>query len=164
MAVWCNACWQAVEKPCISCRVHCRCDVEDERCAAERTVQLRVAGVPTRWISVTAPVWPVRRVSPARVSRWPEIVRYTTPSTAEITAGRVTSRKRSAIGSEKTHWRSGRSGSISSASSAAVSAMRRAPQEGQKPRFLQLNATSFSAWHCSQRRRRKPYSSRPHFK
>jgi len=25
--------------------------------------------------------------------------------------------------------------------------MRRAPQEGQNPRFLQLNATSFSAWH-----------------
>ena len=32
-----------------------------------------------------------------------------------------------------------------SASSAAVSAMRRAPQDGQNPRFLQLNATSFSA-------------------
>jgi hypothetical protein len=40
---------------------------------------------------------------------------------------------------------SGRSGSTSSANSAAVSAMRRPPQEGQNPRFLQLNATSFSA-------------------
>jgi hypothetical protein len=26
--------------------------------------------------------------------------------------------------------------------------MRRAPHEGQNPRFLQLNATSFSAWQC----------------
>jgi hypothetical protein len=29
--------------------------------------------------------------------------------------------------------------------------IRRAPQEGQKPRRLQLNATSFSAWQSSQR-------------
>jgi hypothetical protein len=35
--------------------------------------------------------------------------------------------------------------STSSASSAAPSAICRAPQEGQKPRRLQLNATSFSA-------------------
>ena len=46
---------------------------------------------------------------------------------------------------ESTHCRSGRSGNTSSANSAAVSAMRRPPQEGQNPRFLQLNATSFSA-------------------
>jgi hypothetical protein len=34
----------------------------------------------------------------------------------------------------------------------------------QKPGFLQLNATSFSAWQCSQRSRRNPSSSRPHFR
>jgi hypothetical protein len=78
--------------------------------------------------------------------------------------GSCLSKKRSANGSDSTHWRSGGSGSTSSASSAAVSAMRRAPQEGQNPRFLQLNATSFSAWHRSQRTRRKPSSSRPHFR
>jgi hypothetical protein len=47
---------------------------------------------------------------------------------------------------------------------AAVSAMRLAPHEGQNPRFLQLNATSFQAWHCSQRRRSNPFSSLPHFR
>jgi hypothetical protein len=57
----------------------------------------------------------------------------------------VASRNRNAWGSESTHCLSGRSGSTSSANSAAVSAMRRPPQEGQNPRFLQLNATSFSA-------------------
>jgi hypothetical protein len=31
--------------------------------------------------------------------------------------------------------------------------MRRAPHEEQKPRVLQLNATSFSAWQSLQRRR-----------
>jgi hypothetical protein len=29
--------------------------------------------------------------------------------------------------------------------------MRRAPHEGKKLCFLQLKATRFSAWHCSQR-------------
>jgi hypothetical protein len=43
------------------------------------------------------------------------------------------------------------SGSTSSASSAVVSAMRRAPHDGQKPRRLPLNAMSFSAWYSSQR-------------
>jgi hypothetical protein len=39
---------------------------------------------------------------------------------------------------------------------AAVSTMRRAPQPGQKPRRLQLKATSFSWAQSAQRRRRKP--------
>ena len=39
-----------------------------------------------------------------------------------------------------THWRNGTSGNTSSASRAAVSAMRRAPQLGQNPRRLQLKA------------------------
>jgi len=38
------------------------------------------------------------------------------------------------------------------------------PQERQNLRFLQLNATSLSAWHYSQRTRRKSSSSRPHFR
>jgi hypothetical protein len=42
------------------------------------------------------------------------------------------------------------------------SAMRRAPQLGQKPRRLQLNATSFSAWQLSQRAQ-KPVLEPPAF-
>ena len=52
----------------------------------------------------------------------------------------------------------------SSTSNAAVSAMRRAPQLGQIPRRLQLNATSFSALQDSHATRRNPCSSRPHFR
>lgn len=49
-------------------------------------------------------------------------------------------------------------------SKAALSAIRRAPQLGQKPRRLQLKATKFSAWQVSHCTRRKPCSRRPHFK
>lgn len=45
-----------------------------------------------------------------------------------------------------------------------LSAMRRAPQLGQKPRRLQLNATRCSVWQLSQRTRRKPCSRRPHLR
>ena len=45
---------------------------------------------------------------------------------------------------------------------AAVSAMRRAPQEGQKPRRLHEKATSFSWPHSLQRRRRNPCARMPH--
>lgn len=78
-----------------------------------------------------------------------------------MTSGRVASRYRSANGSDNTHWRTGCCGRTSSTSSAAVSAIRRAPQLGQKPRRLQLNATSFSAWQASHLTRRKPCSSKP---
>jgi hypothetical protein len=74
--------------------------------------------------------------------------------------GRVASRKRNAKGSDNAHCRSGLCGKSSSASSAALSAIRRAPQLGQTPRPLQLNATRFSAWQRSQRTRRKPCSIR----
>jgi hypothetical protein len=49
----------------------------------------------------------------------------------------------------------GFAGNTSSASGAALSVIRRAPQEGQEPRRLQLKATSFSAWQPSQRTRKK---------
>jgi len=55
-------------------------------------------------------------------------------------------------------------GRTSSANSAALSAIRRAQQLGQKPRFLQLKATNFSSWQDSHRTLRNPFSSRPHFK
>jgi len=40
--------------------------------------------------------------------------------------------------------------------------MRRAPQLGQKPRRLQLKATSFSWAQSAQRRRKKPWARMPH--
>jgi hypothetical protein len=39
--------------------------------------------------------------------------------------------------------------------------MRLAPHDGQNPRFLQLNATSFSAWHCSQHTGGDEHGGRP---
>jgi hypothetical protein len=100
---------------------------------------------PKRWIRVTAPVAPAARVSRAFLRTNPEIARYTMPSTVVRASGSVASKNRSANGSESTHWRIGFSGNTSSTSSAAPSVIRRAPQEVQKPRRLQLNATSFSA-------------------
>ncbi len=92
------------------------------------------------------------------------MARITMPSTALITAGSRANRNRSANGTLSTHWRIGTRGSTSSTSSVAVSTMRLAPQLGQKPWRLQLNATRCSAWQLSQRTRRNPCSSRPHLR
>jgi hypothetical protein len=67
------------------------------------------------------------------------------PSTCVSALGSVANKNRNANGSDSTHWRRGLCGNTSSARSAALSVIRRAPQLGQKPRRLQLNATSFSA-------------------
>jgi hypothetical protein len=56
----------------------------------------RFSAEPKRCTSVAAPVEPVARVSPARCSSKPEIVRYTSPSTCVSAAGFVASRQRSA--------------------------------------------------------------------
>jgi hypothetical protein len=77
------------------------------------------------------------------------MVQYTIPSTCVSTSGSLASKKRNPNGSDSTHWRIGRRGSTSSTKSAAVSTIRRAPQLGQIALPLQLNATSFSAWHRS---------------
>ena len=50
--------------------------------------------------------------------------------------GQLANRKRKGYGTLNTHWRTGCSGKTSSTSSAALSAMRRAPQLGQNPRRL----------------------------
>jgi hypothetical protein len=50
-----------------------------------------------------------------------------------MTAGRLANRKRNGYGMLSTHWRTGCSGNTSSTSTVALSAMRRAPQLGQKP-------------------------------
>ena len=62
------------------------------------------------------------------------------------------------IGSDSTHWRTGTRGKTWSTQCAAVWAMRRAPHDGQKPRRLQLKATSLSCPQSPQRRRRKPWA------
>jgi hypothetical protein len=48
----------------------------------------------------------------------------------------VASKNRSGSGSDSTHWRIGFAGNTSSASNAALSVIRRAPHEGQKPRLI----------------------------
>ena len=72
------------------------------------------------------------------------------------------SRKRTRNGNESNHWRTGAWGSTWSTRCAVVSAMRLPQQEGQKPRLLQVSATSSSRMqrgHCT---RAKPWASRPH--
>ena len=56
--------------------------------------------------------------------------------------GRQASRARMSQGSDRTHWRTGTAGSTSSTMRAAKAAMRRPPQQGQKPRPLQEKGTS----------------------
>ena len=53
-------------------------------------------------------------------------------------AGRLGKRKCNGYGTFNTHWHTGYPGNTPSTSNAALSAMRRAPQLGQKPRRLQL--------------------------
>ncbi len=70
--------------------------------------------------------------------------------------------KRSGMGSDSTHWRTGTRGMTWSSRCAAVCDMRRAPHEGQNPRRLQLNATSLSCLQSAQRRRGPPCARMPH--
>ena len=58
-------------------------------------------------------------------------------------------------------WRYGAAGRTRSTKCAAVSAMRRAVQLGQRPRPLQLNATTISSWQVWQRTRVKPCARMP---
>jgi len=53
-------------------------------------------------------------------------------------AGRLANRKRKGYGKLNTHWRTGCSGKTSSTNRAALSAIRRAPQLGQKPRLCKV--------------------------
>jgi hypothetical protein len=69
--------------------------------------------------------------------------------------------KRSGIGSDNTHCRTGTCGITWSPRWAAVCDMRRAPHDGQNPRRLQLKASSLSWPHSSQRSRRKPCARMP---
>jgi hypothetical protein len=68
-------------------------------------------------------------------------------------AGRLANKNLSGKGTLNTHCRIGLCGNTSSTSNAALSAIRRAPQLGQNPRFLQLNANNRSSWQVSQRTR-----------
>lgn len=83
------------------------------------------------------------------------------PSAGPMASGLLANRKRSGYGKLSTHCRTGHGPNTSSTRCRADSAMRRAPQLGQKPRRLQLNATRRSAWQCSHTTRTKPRSSTP---
>ena len=69
--------------------------------------------------------------------------------------------RRSGMGNDSTHWRTGTCGMTWSTRCAVVCAFRRALHEGQKPRRLQLNTTSL-LWpqppQSPQRSRRKPWA------
>jgi hypothetical protein len=65
---------------------------------------------------------------------------------------------------DSTQWRTGTRGMTRSTSQAVVSAMRGALHEGQMPRRLQENTTSFSWPHPAQRSLRKPWARMPHSK
>ena len=112
------------------------------------------------------------------------MARCTTCSTGVTSLGCAANSRRSGIGSDSTHWRTGARGSEPgheqsgglfvpgerpggnarawSTRWAAVWAMRLAPQDGQKPRRLQLKATSLSWPQSPQRSRRKPWARMPH--
>jgi hypothetical protein len=122
----------------------------------------KLAADPKRWISVTAPLSASSALAPACPSRWRVMTRCTTCSTGVTSLGRAASSRRSGMGNASTHWRTGTWGMTWSTRCAAVCAARRAPHEGQKPRFLQLNATSLSCPQSPQRSRRKPWARMPH--
>lgn len=65
------------------------------------------------------------------------------------------------MGTESTHWRTGRCGITASVRCAATSAMRRALQEGQTPRPLQEKARSRSCPQSPQRSRANPCGLTP---
>jgi hypothetical protein len=66
------------------------------------------------------------------------------------------------VASDSTHCRTGTWGMTWSIRCAAVCDMRRAPHDGQKPRRLQLNASSLSWPHSSHRSLTKPWARMPH--
>ena len=62
---------------------------------------------PKRWISVTAPLSACSAFSPACWSKKRVVARCTTCSTGVTSNGCAASSRRSGIGSESTHWRTG---------------------------------------------------------
>jgi hypothetical protein len=70
--------------------------------------------------------------------------------------------QRTPCGTDNTHCRAGARGKMRSTRWAAVSAMRRPPQDGQKPRFLHENATTLAWPQRSQCTRMNPCSRIPH--
>ena len=87
--------------------------------------------------------------------------RCTTCGTGVTSSGCEACYRRSAIGSDKTHCRTGTCGMTWSTKCAAVCDMRRAPHEGRNPRRLQLKASSVSWPHSPQRSLRKPCARMP---
>ena len=68
---------------------------------------LRLAADPNRWISVTAPLSASKALRPVRSSRWRVITRCTTCSSGVTSTGCAASNRRSGIGNDSTHRRTG---------------------------------------------------------
>ena len=71
---------------------------------------LKFAADPKRWISVTAPLSTSSALRPACPSKWRLITRCTTCSTGVTSLGCAASSKRSGMGKDNTHWRTGTCG------------------------------------------------------
>ena len=103
----------------------------------------KLASEAKRWISVTAPLSACSTFCPTWPIRWRGMTRCTTCSTGVTRLGCATSSRRSGMGRDGTHGRTGTCGMTRSTRCAAICAMRRAPLDGQKPRRLQRNATNW---------------------
>ena len=64
------------------------------------------------------------------------MTRWLTCNSGASSFGWAVTKMRSGIGNDSTHWRTGTGGDDVSTKRAAVSAMRRKPQEGQNPRHF----------------------------
>lgn len=90
------------------------------------------------------------------------MTRWMMRSTGVSLTGCKANRLHSGIGNDSTFCRTDTRGRILSTRSAAVSAMRRVPHDGQMPRRLQLKATRVSRAQPSQVMRRNPWARMPH--
>lgn len=124
----------------------------------------RLRARPDRWIRMTGPVLACLLEKPALFTMWIEMARWIIPITLLNSLGYLANNNRRGIGKLSTHWRTGQPSKTSSTNNAALSAILLAPQLGQKPLRLQLNATKFSSLQSSQTTRKNLFSSRPQCK
>jgi hypothetical protein len=107
-------------------------------------------------------------VKPARLTMCVDMARWMIPMTLLNSLGYRANSNLNGIGRLKTHWRIGYAlqglWRTSSTNSVALCVILLAPQLGQKPRRLQLNATSFSCLQSPHTTLKNPCSKRPHRK
>lgn len=96
-------------------------------------------------MKVTSPVSASLARSPARSASDVDSAFVTTASTRVSSSGRAAKSRRSGHGKDSIHWRIGTLGNTRSTSPAALSTMRRAPQDGQNPRLCEVQEYAESA-------------------